>query len=259
MKIALVCIAKNEDHYIDQWMDYHFKLGVSKVFVYQNNWRYGGKYIGNENVELIEYDGVNKQIPAYNQFIQQHYQDFDWAGFLDVDEFVVLKQHKDLPTFFADYTDYGGVGFSWSMFGSNGLQFNGDYNLIKRFTRCKKKFDPQIKCFLNFNKVKNTVCFTWNPHNVIQQNVTIAPNKSHYINGPFNNDFEERSIAYINHYFTKTRKEWDDKMARGWPWPAPTVPNYKEVWWVKRNAPQYSQMEDLTAYNFMYGDEDAKT
>ena len=40
MKVALVCIAKNEDLYIDEWIDYHFKLGFDEIFVYQNNWRF---------------------------------------------------------------------------------------------------------------------------------------------------------------------------------------------------------------------------
>jgi hypothetical protein len=34
MKTALVCIAKDEDHYIDEWLLYHLKLGFSDIFVY---------------------------------------------------------------------------------------------------------------------------------------------------------------------------------------------------------------------------------
>lgn len=34
MKSAIVCIAKNEDHYIDEWIKYHLKLGFAKIFVY---------------------------------------------------------------------------------------------------------------------------------------------------------------------------------------------------------------------------------
>ncbi len=42
MKTALVCIAKNEDYYIDEWIKYHLKLGFSDIHVYQNDWRYAG-------------------------------------------------------------------------------------------------------------------------------------------------------------------------------------------------------------------------
>ncbi len=34
MDISLVCIAKDEDHYIDEWLDYHLKLGFTRVVVY---------------------------------------------------------------------------------------------------------------------------------------------------------------------------------------------------------------------------------
>ena len=42
MKTALVCIAKEEDNYIDEWIKYHLKLGFNDIFVYQNDWRYAG-------------------------------------------------------------------------------------------------------------------------------------------------------------------------------------------------------------------------
>ena len=36
MKCALVCIAKDEDHYIQEWVDYHLMLGFSDIYVWQN-------------------------------------------------------------------------------------------------------------------------------------------------------------------------------------------------------------------------------
>lgn len=39
MRTALVCIAKNEDNYIDEWIDYHKLAGFDDVFVVQNDWR----------------------------------------------------------------------------------------------------------------------------------------------------------------------------------------------------------------------------
>jgi hypothetical protein len=36
-KIALVCIAKDEDLYLQDWIDYHLKLGFDDIHIYQNN------------------------------------------------------------------------------------------------------------------------------------------------------------------------------------------------------------------------------
>ena len=65
IRSALVCIAKNEDHYIDEWLRYHLKLGFGRIFVYQNNWRYVGdsRQYG-ESVEWVEFDGEAMQLKA---------------------------------------------------------------------------------------------------------------------------------------------------------------------------------------------------
>lgn len=34
MKTALVCIAKREDYYIEEWLRYNFKLGFDDIWVY---------------------------------------------------------------------------------------------------------------------------------------------------------------------------------------------------------------------------------
>lgn len=58
MKKAIICIAKNEDLYIDEWIQYHLKIGFDRVFVYQNNWRYiGDKNVYADKVEWIDFDG----------------------------------------------------------------------------------------------------------------------------------------------------------------------------------------------------------
>lgn len=254
MNIALVCIAKDEDNYIDEWIEYHLKLGFSKIIIHQNDWRYKGKYINDKSIELIEYDGPDKQMVAYNEFMKNNCNKYDWAGFIDIDEFVVLKKHSCISDFLADYNDYHAVGLNWNLFGSNGLEFNGEYSVIKRFTKCGKRFVEEIKCFVNFNKAKDSLTFTWNPHNVEgSHDKTISVDKSHFINGPHNSDNKGcREIAYINHYYIKTPSEFRQKMDRGWPIPMGKYPGYDTDLFNRFNAPEYNEYEDLTAYNFMY-------
>lgn len=33
-KSILCCIAKNEDNYINEWVEYHLKLGFDRVVIY---------------------------------------------------------------------------------------------------------------------------------------------------------------------------------------------------------------------------------
>jgi hypothetical protein len=126
MNIALVCIAKNEDHYIDEWLQYHFGIGFFKTFVYQNNWRYAGdKTQYGDKVEWIEFDGEVQQLPAYNDFLYGRGEGFDFAAFIDVDEFIVLNKDPDISTFLEDYTDEYAVGLNWKVFGDSNLEFCG--------------------------------------------------------------------------------------------------------------------------------------
>ena len=56
MKLALVAIAKDEDNYLREWLDYHFKIGFDEIYVYQNNWHF--KEEVPDYVHLIDFPGM---------------------------------------------------------------------------------------------------------------------------------------------------------------------------------------------------------
>ena len=37
MKVAIIAIAKNENLYINEWLDYHFKLGFDNIIICEND------------------------------------------------------------------------------------------------------------------------------------------------------------------------------------------------------------------------------
>ena len=238
MKIALVCIAKNEDNYIQEWIDYNFKLGFDKIFIYINNWKYNND---NENIEIIQFDGNSRQLPAYNHFIKNNYNIYDYAAFIDIDEFIVLHKHSNIKSFLADYNDYDGVGINWYLFGDNSLKEvkDNDYSLLKRFTKRENKVNQHIKSILKLDM--NTFMIT--PHS---SNKTIVDPHKNFINGPYNK-LSDNSIAQINHYFCKTYPEFIEKVERG-----------RSDINVKRKMSDFeehnkNEIEDLSAYNFYYG------
>jgi hypothetical protein len=78
------------------------------------------------------------QMKAYNDFIDKHSSEYDFAAFFDVDEFLCLKKDKSLESFLSRYADIYGVGVNWRVFGDNGLTSveSGSYSLLNRFTKC---------------------------------------------------------------------------------------------------------------------------
>ena len=83
MKVALVCIAKNEDHYIKEWCDYHLKLGFDQIFIYQNDWVCE---LEMKNVTKLTMNGPTKQIESYNTFIKDYHQEFDLTDKNEVED-----------------------------------------------------------------------------------------------------------------------------------------------------------------------------
>lgn len=201
MKVALCCIAKNEDHYIDEWVDYHLSLGFDQITVYENDWT-----CRNDKVIRIQWPGEAMQKSAYADFIKNN-RDFDWVAFLDVDEFLVLKKHGSIKDFISCYSQYPAIAINWVLFGDSGLNFTGDYRVMDRFTKRQRGVNAHIKSIVN---LKYDVWME-SPHHT---NRYAVDTNYKTIVGPFNPSGDDR-VAQINHYFCKTREEFRLKVERG--------------------------------------------
>lgn len=236
MKVALVCIAKNEDPYIEEWVSYNKKLGFDDIFVYQNDWRWSGE---SENVYKLEIDGLDKQRACYNDFIVKNHDKYEWAAFFDVDEFLVLKKHNNIKHFISDYVGFQAVGINWVLFGDNGRTFtSGDCGLVKRFTKRQKDVNEHVKCIVKLDP--NIRMDIHNPKS------SWVDTHKRLNNGPFTKIHTD-DIAQINHYFCKTREEFQLKCDRG----RADSPTYKRTM-EDFDRHNFNETEDLTAYNFFY-------
>ena len=235
MRVALVCIAKNEDHYIKEWCDYHLKLGFDQIFIYQNDWVCD---LEMENVTKLTMNGPTKQMESYNTFIKTYHQEFDWAAFFDVDEFLVLKKHNSVKDFISDYSEYDAIGINWVFFGDNNItELENNTSVLKRFTKRQKGINSHIKTILKMNDgVFMSI------HNPIVPNEIVDTNFNKF-SGPFNPNGDD-NIAQLNHYFVKTKKEFIQKIDRG----RPDIT-------IKRNISDFephnlNDIDDFSALNF---------
>jgi len=233
MNVALVCIAKNEENYIEEWIKYHLKIGFDDIFIYQNDWRWNGEHV---NTHKLIMDGLDKQRESYNHFIQTNTK-YNWCAFLDVDEFLVLKKHNNVKDFINEYKDFQSIGINWVLFGNNGYEkFNGNYSVINRFTKCESTPNPHIKSIVNIEN-KNIVMDVHNPIST-WINTNKKPNT-----GPYN--FEKlNDIAQINHYFCKSREEFELKCQRGRADSAIYRRSINEY-----DGHNHNEIDDFTAYN----------
>jgi hypothetical protein len=209
MKIALVCIAKNEDHYIKEWVNYHLKLGFHKIFIYENNWRCLTDFDPNLVVK-IPFDGEKQQLSAYQNFINHHKNEYNWAAFFDVDEFLVLKKHNSVSELITEFKDENCLVVNWVLFGDNNLKNVTDenYSVLSRFTKRQKGVNPHIKSIIN---LKNKVSFS-DPHHPNKIKWTDPSGNRNY--GPLNKNGND-IIFQLNHYYCKTIEEFKLKSDRG--------------------------------------------
>lgn len=61
-----------------------------------------------------------KQLMAYAYCVRDYGANHQWMGFIDTDEFVVLKNESEsLAGVLRDYEGYGALALNWRMFGSS--------------------------------------------------------------------------------------------------------------------------------------------
>lgn len=239
MKVALVCIAKWEDNYIEEWVNYHKKLKFDDIFIYQNDWVCN---LERPYIKKLDFPGQHMQMGAYRHFLDNFRRDYDWAAFFDCDEFLVLKKHGDVKEFIREFHNPYGIGVNWKFFGSNSQLIVGENknSLLKQFTLSQKNADQHVKTILNLSSGGVMVL----PHN---PNVPLINTDKKFFNGPFNNPPSD-NVAQLNHYHHKSFEDWLKRCDRGQSDQCPT--KKPEQWENEKNV--FCDVMDLHAINFMY-------
>lgn len=213
MKCALVCIAKDEDNYIQEWVDYHLKIGFSSIYVWQNNWR-STVLAESENVHLKTIDGDFKQVECYNLAIDELHSMYDWIAFFDIDEFLVVKPASGFQKIdsFLDQQKYCAIScicVNWRIFGDNGHNTVNSWSVLQRFTMCDDKLDESSKAIIHTSLTSSSVKFFYNPHCVTS--CQFDPNLKFQLkcigNNKHINDNSNAEPLELNHYRNKTYTE----------------------------------------------------
>ena len=107
IKVCICSLAKLENKYIIEFIDYYLKFGVDKIFIYDNNDINGEKldiillkYIKKKYVEIINFRGlIAPQIKMLNDCYKKNNKNYDWFILFDIDEFIYLKGFNNIKLF----------------------------------------------------------------------------------------------------------------------------------------------------------------
>lgn len=226
--VSICAIFKNEAPYLKEWIEFNHIVGIDHFYLYNNNSEDNYEpvlkpYIESGLVTLIDWPQNQKQMECYQTCIKDHSDETKWLGFIDIDEFIVPKTTDSIYDFLEPFeTKAGAVKLYWKLFGTSGKMDRDLSGLVcEDFTVCWPKYCDIGKCFYN-----TSFGFDFDSKYAKQLHHMFWANYKG-INIPPVNIFNHicignRNIAdtvnfpiQINHYFTKSYKEYAIKRSKG--------------------------------------------
>lgn len=186
MKIAIITLLKNEQWYLEEWLEHHKNIG--DIYVYEDEGskshkeitdKYSNVYLFNIKDILPKINRPTIQTDFANKFIHTH--DYDWTAFIDVDEFIcgdlkLLNKYNS------------SILMPWHNYNANGHFYKPQGGVVENYTQpCGNNTkDKNIWITKVFAKGKSP---TWK-------------------NVHWTNDAVKQDEIYIKHYITKSFEEF---------------------------------------------------
>lgn len=225
---AVCAIFKNEAPYFKEWLEFNHLVGVEHFYLYDNNSEDDYRpilqpYIDSGLVTLTPWPHNQKQMECYMDCIEKFASETKWLGFIDIDEFIVPKSTENLYGFLQPFEkNRGSVLIYWRLYGTSG-RMDRDLNSLvaEDFTVCWPKYCDIGKCFYNtaygFDPASGNTNGMHHRFWANQHGKDLPP-----VNCFGKVSVPGREVAkaadfpiQINHYFTKSWKEYAMKKSKG--------------------------------------------
>ena len=216
--LSLCLICKDENDYLPEWLDYHILMGVDRFYIYDNVSRISLRealqdYIERGWVVVVDIPGSKVQLYAYDHCLRTFGARTFWMGFIDTDEFLVLKTDPDLKEFLRGYEAYAGLAVSSLFFGSNGHKtppVDGQISSYVKRTHSAFEDNRFIKSIVQpkFIQLPNS------PHDFVYKAGAWCVNENRVRVDDQQFPHQSEKIQ-LNHYFCRSQEEIEAKLKRG--------------------------------------------
>lgn len=236
-----VCLLiKDENEFLEEWLDNYWNIGVEHFYIYDNKSKTpiletlksikNGFYIDKCDVVLFtEY--THMQYECYEHCLMHFGKDSKWIGFLDTDEFVEFTDGtQDIKEFLngEEFQNKCAVWIPWQIYGANGHIEKPQGGMRKNYTT--PSIDPfglWGKIFVRTDYVKKVYVHAadslYNCYDSVEQmGAHLAGRLYGKITEYAKKGYDIYPRVKINHYVTRSFKDWCEKMARG-----SSDPNFK--------------------------------
>jgi hypothetical protein len=215
--IGICAIARDENYFIKDWIQFHVLAGVEKFIIYDNESKTPlretlAEYIECGLVQLYEIKGISPQQQAYQHCLDNHGCEFRWLAFIDIDEFIVLKKNENIHSLLVSYENYAALAINWVMFGSSGYINNPPVPITLH-----------LKELVAYKMPNSTIKSIVQPRYVERAN--LSPHFFSYVAGrnavnefyiPVhgNNSPVSTELIQLNHYIYRGQREYQNKVDR---------------------------------------------
>ena len=215
---------KNEHLYLEQWLNYHIKLGFNKFILYEDEGSEShadiiAKYKDVTDIDFYDYV-LQKDDPTFKdtkcfQHILENYNDIDWIIKLDPDEYISFGDgHTTIDDLLYNINaNINQLFLYWRLYNANGLidcPSLGKYSLIDTYIsyvphkNLATYFDANTssiiydtgKALFRYSSIKDRQAFK------------ISESLPHYISDTEATKNFDPDYLCINHYITKSFDEY---------------------------------------------------
>lgn len=280
-KTSIVACARWESDHIQEWVMYHLFLGFDHIYLYCNDDDPSAMYSEisifcrekNPKVTFLHYPFQGEQWKMYVHFLENFRGKSDNICFLDIDEFLTIKNHDNINTYMRsmEKVDWDVIFFNWVNFGNNGLKERAEGNVLDLYTKRGEHISHLTKVIvkeksINIDFLKKNPCpfwhglsaYTYNVFNYNLKNITAFGEdfaafyeewwRLYHIDehSPEIAEIESKVFesAYVSHFFMKSEADAERRIKRG------TSGNFSnQSDWTSKSSASGGIKEFLEKYN----------
>ena len=227
LNILLCTIAKEENKYIQEFVNHYKNMKFKQIIIYDNNDIKGENIkdilkseIKNNFVKIVNYRGIERpQKKVFDDCYNRFNQKYDWIAFYDIDEYLHIINFTDINEFLSlqRFKKCQSILINWKNYGDNDKLYYEPKQLHERFTK-PFYFNEKHKKYKYLYSAAKTIV-----RGGLNIKWEFLP---HYLNNTINcradgnilSDYftpPEYSDAYLIHYATKSTEEFAEKCNRG--------------------------------------------
>lgn len=273
--LCVTAIIKNEALYIEEWICFHRVLGVDHFFIFDNNSEDDidnvlRSYINHGIVTLIRWPMLGGQADAYNYSAHFLGHTTEWMAYIDIDEFIVLKETGSIPEFLSALEGADQLLIPWRNFYFSGHEKRPPGLVIENYTLAEN-VPPGGLASINAKAiVRPAVVKRVSAHNGTTTSQATVDGLNRRVPETHALEVPNYDRIQLNHYYTKSYEEFRAKIGRGqvsggtekgmFPFDHPgyDTPDTSALRYVEATRRQMELMRSLSPNPFRYGSQQMK-